>query len=122
MPGLRADKLPLLKALVNREIERKVEASRLRDRRQKNAAVFLAILGLVVFSFINLSPALEGRPPIREFFVIVSWVLIWKAVEIFFFKRAATSRRKLRLLFLHGAEYRAGRAGGRLRPAAPASG
>jgi len=66
----------------------------------------MVLVGIVILVLINLITYFTEHPAFRELFVVVSWVFIWRFVELFFFERIKLRFRRMKLLQIHMAEYR----------------
>ncbi|MDR2085016.1 MAG: hypothetical protein LBP67_08500 [Bacteroidales bacterium] len=75
-------------------------------KRNLRISILLLIFGLITLGCISLFSYFTDHYVFNEFFVIVSWVLIWQFVEMYFFDRPKLKYDKMKLLQLYFAEFR----------------
>ncbi|ULQ61088.1 hypothetical protein K7I13_07500 [Brucepastera parasyntrophica] len=100
----KTGKIEIIKELINKNIKREIDNTLKENRRNKRAAGILTLLGMAVFSVSNIFPYFKDNRALNELFVIVTWVLVWRAVELFFFNRNSLKTR--RLVQIYTAEYK----------------
>jgi uncharacterized membrane protein YpjA len=96
----------LARELILAHLKRTFDNLSIKDRRYQGIALILTLAGMVVFSVPNIFQYVLGRYALKEVFVVVSWVLIWRAVEYFFFMRTELKLVRHRMLQLYHAEYK----------------
>ncbi|QQO10028.1 hypothetical protein [Breznakiella homolactica] len=99
-------KTEILKQLINKKLRREIDNLLKENKRKKRTAGILTFFGLAVFSIYTIVPYFRDRAALNELFVIMSWVLIWRAVELFFFERAGNNLKRRRLLQIYSADYK----------------
>ena len=92
--------------LIKKELKTTILASMKRNRRILVGAILLALAGIGILAFINKFPLINDIYAINELFVVISWVFIWRFVEMFFFDRTKLRFRQVRMLHIFFAEYK----------------
>jgi hypothetical protein len=108
MPSINDEKLNHLKTLINNHVQQAIEKILLENKKHNFSTFLLTVFGMVVISIINIFPNMVDRYFLHELLIIVSWVFLWRAVELFFFMRANNNLQKVKLIRLYSAEYRIG--------------
>ena len=98
---------PLLpEKLIKKELKTTITASLHRNRRIMAGSLLLALAGIGILAFINKFPYINDIYAFNELFVVISWVFIWRFVEMFFFERTKLQFRRMKLFQIFFAEYR----------------
>jgi len=92
--------------LIKKNLEVTIAALIKRNTGITKGSFALALVGLSILGFINKVPYFSDRYAFNELFVVISWVFIWRFVEMFFFERAKVGRRMVRLSRIFFAEFR----------------
>jgi hypothetical protein len=58
----------------------------------------LALVGIGILGLIDRIPYLINRYAFNELFVVISWVFIWRFVDMFFFERKKIRQRMMRMV------------------------
>jgi len=90
----------LLKENINEKTMKIINQIKILNR---NAWILLCI-GLLLIGITQIFNISEKRYSINEFIIVMSWVFMWKAVEIFFFERIKLVKEKLKLLKIYYSE------------------
>ncbi len=96
-----------LKQIVQENVIGAIQESHRELNRNLILAAFLSIAGLLCLGFIALFSLFVDQFIFREFFVVIAWVLIWRAVELFFFDASSLRLQKYKLMQLYFADYKA---------------
>ncbi|MCL2880132.1 MAG: hypothetical protein FWF29_07800 [Treponema sp.] len=98
---------PLLpEKLIKKELKTTILVSSKQNRSILIGSLLLALAGIGILAFIGKFPSLNHLYAFNELFVVVSWVFIWRFVEMFFFDRTKLRFRRMKLLQIFSAEYR----------------
>ena len=73
--------------------------------KMRRNSVLLIIGGVIPLSITQIFSTLTTRYALSELFLVMTWVFMWKAVELIFFNRPDLTRRKSRLRRLLKAEF-----------------
>ena len=92
--------------LIKKKLEQSLFTSFRKNFRIMVSSFALALAGLAILGFINKIPYFTDRYAFNELFVVVSWVFIWRFVEMFFFERIKLRHQHSDLLKIYLAEYR----------------
>ena len=71
----------------------------------KKLYTLLFVLGVLTFVVKTFVTGFFKNAGVNEIFLIVMWVFVWRAVELFFFDRGAIVRESMRLVQLHEARF-----------------
>lgn len=103
-------KAPVDPFLPEKLIKKNLEASIMVSLRRNSGIMIssfaLALAGIVILFFLNQIPYFTDHYAFHELFVIISWVFIWRFVELFFFERTKLRFRRMKQLQIYLAEYR----------------
>ena len=69
--------------------------------RKDRSSIVLAVFGMLLIAFTQVFQFLASRYSFKELIIVMSWVFMWKAVELFFFERVAILKEKRILLKLY---------------------
>ena len=98
---------PLLpEKLIKKELEVSITSSIKRNKKIMFDSLIHAIIGITILGFINRFPHFSQLYAFNELFVVMSWVFIWRFVDMFFFERGKIRLRMIRLFKIYTAEYR----------------
>jgi hypothetical protein len=92
--------------LIKKNLEASIGALFKRNFRITINSLILALAGIVILGLINRIPYFNSRYAFNELFVVISWVFIWRFVELFFFERARLRLRRMKLLQIFLARYK----------------
>jgi hypothetical protein len=67
---------------------------------------FLILIGLISIALTQFSQFLENTFSFKELVIVMSWVFMWKAIELLFFERRKLVKEKLKLLKMYYCEYK----------------
>jgi len=104
---LSGEKLTALSGLLCAEFGKQAARIMRENRRLRLSTAVMFTAGPLFISSKALFPALSEKFPLDELRIIAGWVFVWRGVETLSFTLAANNRRKLKLLQLFQAEYRA---------------
>lgn len=71
----------------------------------KKLYTLLFVLGILTFVAKTFVTGFFKNAGVNEIFLIIMWVFVWRAVELFFFDRGTIVRENMRLIQLHEARY-----------------
>lgn len=71
----------------------------------KKLYTLLFVLGVLTFVVKTFVTGFFKNAGVNEIFLIVMWVFVWRAVELFFFDRGTIVRESMRLVQLHEARF-----------------
>ena len=71
----------------------------------KKLYTLLFVLGILTFVAKTIVTGFFKNAGVNEIFLIVMWVFVWRAVELFFFDRGTIVRESMRLVQLHEARF-----------------
>ena len=71
----------------------------------KRLYTILFVLGILTFVVKTFVTSFFKNTGVNEIFLIVMWVFVWRAVELFFFDRGTIVRESMRLVQLHEARF-----------------
>ncbi len=71
----------------------------------KKLYTLLFVLGILTFVAKTIVTGFFKNAGVNEIFLIIMWVFVWRAVELFFFDRGTIVRENMRLIQLHEARY-----------------
>jgi hypothetical protein len=71
----------------------------------KKLYTILFVLGVLTFVVKTFVTSFFKNAGVNEIFLIIMWVFVWRAVELFFFDRGTIVRESMRLVQLHEARF-----------------
>ena len=71
----------------------------------KKLYTLLFVLGILTFVVKTFVTSFFKNAGVNEIFLIIMWVFVWRAVELFFFDRGTIVRESMRLVQLHEARF-----------------
>ena len=71
----------------------------------KKLYTLLFVLGVLTFVVKTFVTGFFKNAGVNEIFLIIMWVFVWRAVELFFFDRGTIVRESMRLVQLHEARF-----------------
>jgi hypothetical protein len=83
---------------IKENVAEKIAAVSAGIRKACRNAILLATAGMVLIGSTQVFQLFEKRYALNEFIIVMSWVFMWKAVELFFFDRSKLMK-KLGMLF-----------------------
>lgn len=92
--------------LIKKNLEASIIVSLRRNSKIMFSSFALALAGIAILFFLNQIPYFTDHYAFHELFVVISWVFIWRFVELFFFERTKLRFRRMKLLQIYLAEYR----------------
>ncbi|MDR1785149.1 MAG: putative ABC transporter permease [Spirochaetaceae bacterium] len=102
------EKLAALRGLLCAETGKQAARIMRENRRLRLSAAVMFAAGLLFISAKALFPSLSAKFSLDELRIIAGWVFVWRGVENLSFTLVSNNRRKMKLLQLFQAEYRAG--------------
>jgi hypothetical protein len=106
MPKITDEVVGVIKGMVTNTIKVTINELSKENMRLKITSLLLAAGGIVTLALLHLLPSIINKYALHEFFVIISWVFIWRSVELFFFRRSEIKLTTIKLIQLYIAEYR----------------
>ena len=95
----------VMKETIRDYVSGDIEESYHEFRKNSILAAALSLAGLAFLALIAFFTHFFSQFVFREFFVVIAWVLIWRAVELFFFENQSIRMKKYRLMQLYFAEF-----------------
>ena len=93
-----------VRKLINASINEKLHKINKKVKRTNIFTFILALLGLLFIGSTQIIHLLERFYSLQEFVIVMSWVFMWKAVELFFFERIKIMRKKKILMQIYFAQ------------------
>jgi hypothetical protein len=98
------EKVTVIDNLIKRNIKEKIGKVNEKVRRTNRNAFILAFIGMILIGSTQIFQIFERRYSVNEFIIVMSWVFMWKAVEILFFERVKLIKEKAILLRIYFSE------------------
>ena len=92
------EKIKLIENLIKKNIKEQINRINEKIKKAHRNSFILAIIGIILIGTTQIFQIFEKRYSLNEFIMVMSWVFMWKAVEIFFFERVKLVK-ELRVLF-----------------------
>jgi hypothetical protein len=105
MPDKTADKLNIIEKLIKKHIADKISAINKQTVKFNRHSIILAFIGMFLIGISQVMQIMGRRHSLTEFIVVMSWVFMWKAVEIFFFDKMKIIKKRTNLTRIYNAEY-----------------
>jgi len=67
-------------------------------------SIIFSIVGMLLIGVTQIFQLIEKRYSLNEFIIVMSWVSMWKAVDLIFFERADLMKEKTKLLKIYFAK------------------
>jgi hypothetical protein len=83
-----------MEKLIKDRISTKINIINVRIKKQKRNAIVLALVGMFLIGSTQVSQNLNRHISLHEFIIVISWVFMWKAIEIFFFEKMKLIKEK----------------------------
>ena len=93
--------IDFIEKLIKENIHERLSVIEKKRRTLNRNALILALIGVVLMSVKHISHAFENLYSLNEFVVVMSWVFMWEATELFFFKRAKRVREAVILMKIY---------------------
>jgi hypothetical protein len=90
--------IEFIEKLIKENINRKLYNINKRIRKINRNSFILILIGMILISITQIFQILERRYSLHEFVIVMSWVFMWKAVELIFFERVKLIKEKAILL------------------------
>ncbi len=87
-------KVEAIEKMIKADIEEQIIATGKKMGRITRSSVILAAIGMLLIGITQVFQISERRYSLNEFIIVMSWVFMWKAVELWFFKRADLMRKR----------------------------
>jgi hypothetical protein len=87
-------KIELIEDLIRENIKNKITKLTEQIRKANRNFFVLSLVGMVLIGITQIFQVAERRYSFNEFMIVMSWVFMWKAVEIFFFERIKLIKEK----------------------------
>ena len=100
MPGSITLKTESVESLIKDNIREQLLKTNKKLRSKNRYSIVLACIGMLCIAFTQVFQFLARRYSFNEFVIVISWVFMWKAVELFFFERAVLMKEKRILMKL----------------------
>ena len=91
-----------IRKMINNNIIEKITVINKKITKININSLLLALLGMSFIGITQIFQFIERRYSINEFVIVMSWVFLWKAVDLMFFERAELIKEKgllLKILF-----------------------
>ena len=92
-------------AVLKKTITEEINALEIELKQQSHIALVLTALGILTFALIGLLSKINSGFGVKDLLSIVSWVFLWRAVEIYFFERQKTKNEKVKWMQLYFATF-----------------
>lgn len=97
-------KIDFIEKMIKENINEKLLGINRRIKKTNRRALVLTIIGMVLIGITHIFRFFEDMYSLNEFVIVMSWVFMWKATELFFFDRAKKTREKIELLKIYHSE------------------
>ena len=94
----------IIEKLIKENIYKKLSIINRRIKRLNVYSVVLALIGMLLIGITQISEFLTKEFPVREFIIVMSWVFMWKAVDIIFFEKTGILKSKRVLMKIYFSE------------------
>ena len=101
--GIRCD-LNHMEKLIREYIDKKFLMLGRKIKKLNLHSFLLALTGMMLIGVTQIFRILENRFSLQEFIIVMSWVFMWKAVDLMFFERAELMKEKGILLKIYFSE------------------
>ena len=96
--------IDFVKKLIKENIHEKLMIIDKKRRTINKKAFILTFIGMILIVAIHIFHFFESLYFLNEFIIVMSWVFMWKATELFFFKRAKRVREAIILMKIYFSE------------------
>jgi len=96
--------IALVEKLIKDAARDKMLAARKKIKKETRNSVVLAFFGMLLIGLTQIFHFLDQRISFHEFIIVMSWVFMWKAVELWFFERTKLIKENRTLMKIHYAE------------------
>ena len=100
----KKDTINIFEKLLKKNMNEKIIKINNQIKKINRNAWILLFIGLFLISITQIFDISGKRYSVNEFIIVMSWVFMWKAVEIFFFERMKVVREKRKLLKIYYSE------------------
>ncbi|AEF85768.1 hypothetical protein TREPR_3686 [Treponema primitia ZAS-2] len=90
--------IEFIEKLIKENIKEKLYIINKRIRNINRNSFILILIGMVLIGITQIFQIMERRYSLNEFVIVMSWVFMWKAVELIFFERVKLMKEKAILL------------------------
>jgi hypothetical protein len=80
-------KIEFVEKLIKETVKEEILINSKKIKRMNRNSFILTIIGMILIGITQILPIMEKRYSINEFIIVMSWVFMWKAVELIFFER-----------------------------------
>jgi hypothetical protein len=96
-----SEKMEIIEKLIKTKIEEKIRKVNEKVKKINRNSCILALLGMILIGATQVFQTLEKRYAFNELIIVMSWVFMWKAVELFFFERVSLIKEKAILMKIY---------------------
>ena len=93
-----------IEKMIKENIARRIDSINWTFKKYNIFIVISAFIGMFLIGVTQFLEVTERRFPLKEFIVVMSWVFMWKAVELIFFDKMKLRRKKRILLKIYHSE------------------
>jgi len=97
--------ISILQMLIKDKLEDRLSILYQEIHSKLRETILFVILGLISFFLLSIVGRITSSRTIKEILLIICWVFIWKAVEIYFMERRKLVSERLKLMKLYFAKY-----------------
>jgi hypothetical protein len=90
--------IEFIEKLIKENFKEKLYAINKRIRKINRNSLILILIGMILIGITQIFQIMERRYSLNEFVIVMSWVFMWKAVELIFFERTKLIKEKAILL------------------------
>jgi len=105
--GISENELEKVEELIRTEIKKRILKINIKLFKMKHQSIILLLGAIVPLTIQQIFSQFIARYALKELFLVMAWVFIWKAVELIFFERKEITKEKnvlkrlLKSEFLH---------------------
>ena len=104
--GKNVNELKEVEELIRTEINKRIIKTNITLFKMKHQSIVLLLGAIVPLTIQQVFSQFVARYALRELFLVMAWVFIWKAVELIFFERKGITKEKNALKRILKTEFR----------------
>ena len=87
--------------LVKKNIHKKISTINKRIKKINIHSIVLALIGMLLIGMTQISNFVSKQFSLNEFIIVMSWVFMWKAVDLMFFEKTRILKKKRTLMKIY---------------------
>jgi hypothetical protein len=100
------NKVTAIEKLIKDDVKLKIDLLNKDIKKLQRNSFILALFGMVSIASTQFSQLFENTFAFRELVIVMGWVFMWNAIELFFLDRVKKNRNKIKLVKMYYSECR----------------